>query len=622
GAFTATGPLVGYVSSTGNGADETTDDDGDENGVDTLFLQTKGISSTLYTLTPNTEITGENQVNYTGYLDDDNVNFTADFGFFTATLSLGDLVWYDYDNNGIYEPAAGETGVSGVLMELYRAGDVPATTPALLTTTTDAAGRYLFSGLSAGQYFVHIPPSQFESGRPLFGYESTVPTEENADNDQNEDVDENGIPVSGGRAAIAGVSSGIVTLAFGTEPTGEDVADLDHTTPDPNSNLTVDFGFYRITAFGLEMTKEATPTQVVPGEMITYTIRLTNTGQSVISPLVLTDTLPSPLLDYVVGSGRPSDPDTIAGQTLIWRDLGPLNPAQAIAVTFAVTVTGTPSEPLVNVAFAGGGTPTGTITGTGTTTVTVGRPAVEVIKQLTERDWFNGVFTFTIRVRNVGSSTLDIVPLADDYDYRYLRFVAAAPYSPTVVDHASGWIAWDDLTQSFGRDLVPDDQFVVTTTFIAVADITQTVNTAIVTGAVDTGGNPADEDDDDEPITAVPTALTLRYLRAIAQEDGNGVLVEWATWMELDTYGFQVYRGDQSQLDRAEQLASQPALGGADGATYSYWDDTARPGRTYWYWLLAVNNDGGRATFGPVSVTVPTAGAAHRLYLPLVVRGQ
>ncbi len=610
--FQAGGPLVGYVSSVGNGADESTDQDGDENGVDEPALATTGISSTVYVLSPNDERTGEDQSNYTGYLDDDNVNFTADFGFYTATLSLGDLVWFDGNNNGIFEPASGESGVAGVLMELYRAGDVPSATTALLTTTTNGAGRYLFSGLAEGRYFVHIPPSQFTSGEPLFGYESTVPTERNADNDQNEDVDENGIPVAGGRAAVAGVSSGIVTLTLGTEPIGEDVSGLDHTTPDENSNLTVDFGFYRITRFGLVVVKEVSPTLVLPGQPFTYTIRITNTGQSVISPLVITDTLPSPSLHYIPGSGFPTDPTTSTGQTLVWY-IPTLAAGAATSITFAVTATPPISENLVNVVFVGGDIPTGTITDTGTTTITFARPSVEVVKQLTGRDWDDEIFTFTIRVRNDGPSTLDVIPLADDYDHRDLAFVRAYPYSPDRVITETGWLYWNDLTLHFGRNLPPGEQYVLTTTFVAVSDFTQTVNTAIITDATDINDNTADEDRDSDIITTIPTGITLNALEVVALTDG--LRLTWSVPVAVNLYGFYLDRALVNQFDRAQRIAFIP--GG--GLTYAYVDTDIVPGQPYWYWLTVIDNDGGTARYGSVSAIAPLARAYH-LYLPLIVR--
>jgi len=62
--------------------------------------------------------------------------------------TLGDRVWYDTDGNGIQD--AGELGVAGVTVTLYAQNG----TTILATTTTNAQGNYIFTGLSAGTFVV------------------------------------------------------------------------------------------------------------------------------------------------------------------------------------------------------------------------------------------------------------------------------------------------------------------------------------------------------------------------------------------------------------------------------------------------------------------------------------
>ena len=74
---------------------------------------------------------------------------TWDVGLFYQPASLGDFVWNDTNANGIQD--AGEPGIPGVTVELMDCkGKV------LATTTTDAKGLYLFSGLNPGDYNVHF----------------------------------------------------------------------------------------------------------------------------------------------------------------------------------------------------------------------------------------------------------------------------------------------------------------------------------------------------------------------------------------------------------------------------------------------------------------------------------
>ena len=78
------------------------------------------------------------------------VGFTTKTADFTVLneMSLGDQVWIDLDNDGIFE--AGESGIAGVALTLYEDTDSDDDyldeTP-LATTTTDGSGNYLFTGL-------------------------------------------------------------------------------------------------------------------------------------------------------------------------------------------------------------------------------------------------------------------------------------------------------------------------------------------------------------------------------------------------------------------------------------------------------------------------------------------
>lgn len=78
----------------------------------------------------------------------------ADLGFRTsgATATFGDQVWVDADDDGVRD--AGEIGLAGVTVTLYRDnngdGVVDGGDSNLGSTSTAAAGTYLFTGLAAG----------------------------------------------------------------------------------------------------------------------------------------------------------------------------------------------------------------------------------------------------------------------------------------------------------------------------------------------------------------------------------------------------------------------------------------------------------------------------------------
>ena len=213
--FQAGGDLENFVSSTGNGNDETSDQDVDENGIHDADPATNGIQSTDFDLQPNSEVTGEDQSSYTGSLDDDNVNFTADLGFVeqintptptntpvppTATptstpggelVAIGNIIFNDLNNDGNFDPGDGETGIDNVSVELFNTGDDPLTATPVATTTTSGGGFYEFDNLTPGSYFVFIPEEEFQASGDLENFVSSTGNGNDETSDQ--DVDENGI---------------------------------------------------------------------------------------------------------------------------------------------------------------------------------------------------------------------------------------------------------------------------------------------------------------------------------------------------------------------------------------------------------------------------------------------
>ena len=88
------------------------------------------------------------------------INLAQDFGYVAAPGSIGNLVWNDLNANGVVD--AGETGIPGVTVDLYRDlngnGRIDPGEPKIGTTTTDGNGAYLFSGLptTGGNYVVDV----------------------------------------------------------------------------------------------------------------------------------------------------------------------------------------------------------------------------------------------------------------------------------------------------------------------------------------------------------------------------------------------------------------------------------------------------------------------------------
>ncbi len=82
-------------------------------------------------------------------------------------------------------------------------------------------------------------------------------------------------------------------------------------------------------------------------------------------------------------------------------------------------------------------------------------------------------------------------------------------------------------------------------------------------------------------------------------------VIRWETATEVNTAGFNLYRstspdGPFTQQVNAELIpaSTSPLTGG----TYVYTDTTVSPGRTYFYELEEVENDGTRSRVGRISV--------------------
>uniref|UniRef100_UPI0037C5313D GEVED domain-containing protein n=1 Tax=Prosthecobacter sp. TaxID=1965333 RepID=UPI0037C5313D len=127
----------------------------------------------------------------------------------SKTLSIGDLVWNDVNNNGLQDN--GESGIGGVTVQLWTpgtdnaiGGSSTAADALAATATTDGTGAYSFVGLTAGKYFVTVTPPT------LYSVVSSTAAGDNGVNGDN-----NGSQ-PGGRGTV--VYSPIVTLTQGAEP--------------------------------------------------------------------------------------------------------------------------------------------------------------------------------------------------------------------------------------------------------------------------------------------------------------------------------------------------------------------------------------------------------------------
>jgi uncharacterized repeat protein (TIGR01451 family) len=249
---------------------------------------------------------------------------TANFANFQP-LSLGNLVWDDVNNNGVFDSGT-ENGIPDVTVELYSDTDsngaFTAGTDTLVTSTTsDGSGEYLFSNLFPGDYVLRIPQSEFEPGGDLEELSASSTGNDPApdpDNDVNND--DNGTLLAG-----QGAVTQAVTLLANSEPANDGDSDTD-------SNLAVDFGFFQ--PIDLQITKADSADPVNASAAFSYTLTVSNNGPETATGVVATDVLPAGLT-YVSSSVTQGTVSESSGT--VTASIGTLALGASATVTINVT---------------------------------------------------------------------------------------------------------------------------------------------------------------------------------------------------------------------------------------------------------------------------------------------
>ncbi len=119
--------------------------------------------------------------------------------------------------------------------------------------------------------------------------------------------------------------------------------------------------------------------------------------------------------------------------------------------------------------------------------------------------------------------------------------------------------------------------------------------------------------------TCTPSAVELLYFKADRLSDQQ-VRLEWATALEVDNFGFNLYRANVADLGQASLIHFEPAItqGSGPGTTYAY-VDTMPDNGTWWYWLADVDTQGHETFHTSTNAVVqPTIESLYQIYVPLL----
>ncbi len=244
------------------------------------------------------------------------------------------------------------------------------------------------------------------------------------------------------------------------------------------------------------------------GEVLTFTIGLTNNSAFTLTGVTLIDTFDNTTLAFA----RAFPPESLVNSNVLsWSNVAapPIPPNQSIFVTVVFTAEH-PRTTVVNAVRAQDLVhSSGQLTETAETSQTnkaIGgsAPIVKFLAPGVTPEAGQRV-TFTHIITNDDAALMTHLPLTDTYDPAYLDFLLAIP-TPTITS-PPGLLAWDDLTNYFG-DIQPMATVVITTVFSATTQVLNTVNHASTEGARDQYDNDLTAGSAQVPITIINLAPT------------------------------------------------------------------------------------------------------------------
>ena len=354
------------------------------------------------------------------------------------------------------------------------------------------------------------------------------------------------------------------------------------------------------------------PISYTPGTTLSIPVTITNNGTTTMTNAVVTITLPNGLTLTELPPG--------------WREISPgvygvpigvIPPGGSVTIIIPVTV-----SPLLPPVFLlpidvsvddldhpGESASSGTITAPVNRDVTLsvlkqGQPANQQMVRPGER------ITYTLLVSNTSGFTATNVVVRDALPDGVTWIGVASP----VAQLEANTLAW-----RYAK-LAPYQS--IQMTFVVSVTRASEYESAILNQFTVSSNNTLLQTSNEVVNVYAPLAVTLSRFVGALQANGT-VRLEWATSLEVNSFGFDIFRSPDGTRDSAVKITPTliPAAGRAGGATYDFMDSAVQVGQTYAYWLVETELDGHQLDYGPVAVHVMQPGAQQNLYLPMLLRG-
>ncbi|MBK9743010.1 MAG: hypothetical protein IPO94_08610 [Saprospiraceae bacterium] len=316
------------------------------------------------------------------------VDLTWDAGIIipTGIYNLGNFVWFDINNNGIYD--LGEVGVNNVTVELYNDYNndgMPQPnefiTTSVTVTKSGVNGIYNFNNLPEGNYIVLIPESSLQG--PLSGYTNSTGNGVAPDPDDNIENDDNGTPLAG-----YGVVSKPITIGSIAEP-----------LEGGYTNHSVDFGFF-------------------PSPVCTMVLNCSSTN---------------PTCGATNGTASVTVTGASGSYSVMWSNGGNTNSISNLgAGIYSVEVTDDICTRTCTVQLTNGVGPTATCAAINNTNCASPNGSVSVTTTANQYLWSNGATTATISNLTSGTFTVTVTDTSTGCTNTCQAIVANSTTNPTV----------------------------------------------------------------------------------------------------------------------------------------------------------------------------------------------